>query len=79
MSIRQPISFEARRTFCPFLPIANDSWLSSTTISMIFSGLSTMDTRLIFAGLIALVAKVTVSSFHWMMSIFSPRNSRMID
>ena len=31
------------------------------------------------AGLKALVAKDTESSFHSMMSIFSPRSSRMMD
>ena len=30
--MRQPVSCDARRTFCPFLPIASDS-LSSGTIS----------------------------------------------
>ena len=40
---------------------------------------STIATRVIFAGLKALVAKTTGSSENWMMSIFSPRNSRMID
>ena len=94
MSMRQPINFDASRTFCPFFPIASDNWLSSTMISMIRSGggstsgevgsysvsdAARMDTRLTCAGLIALVANVTTSSDHWMMSIFSPRSSRMMD
>ena len=38
-----------------------------------------MVTRLILAGLSAWVANVTGSSENSMMSIFSPRSSRMID
>ena len=30
----QPVSWEARRTFCPRRPIASESWLSGTTTSM---------------------------------------------
>lgn len=31
MSMRHPVSFAARRAFCPSLPIARDSWYSGTT------------------------------------------------
>ena len=33
MSMRQPVNLAARRTFCPFLPIARESCLSSTITS----------------------------------------------
>ena len=62
MSIRQPISFEASRTFCPFLPIASESWLSSTTTSRCFSVASRTVTRLTLAGCSAFSANVTGSS-----------------
>jgi hypothetical protein len=78
MSIRQPVSLAASRTFCPFLPMASDNCLSSTMTSITFSRSSVMDTRCTFAGLRALVTKLTVSSENSTMSIFSPRNSRMI-
>src|SRR5262249_5824064 len=78
MSMRHPVSFAASRTFCPFLPMASDSCLSSTTTSITRSFSSTMDTRWTFAGLSALVTKTIGSSDHSTMSIFSPRSSRMI-
>ena len=78
MSIRQPVSFAASRTFCPFLPMASDSCLSSTTTSMTRSRSSTIDTRWTFAGLSAFVTSATGSSDHSTMSIFSPRSSRMM-
>ena len=78
MSIRQPVSLAARRTFCPFLPIASDSCLSSTITSITLSRSSTIDTRCTFAGLSALVTKPTGSSENSTMSIFSPRSSRMM-
>ena len=78
MSIRQPVSLAARRTFWPFLPIASESWRSSTTTSTIASALSTSVTRCTLAGLMALVTNATGSSDHSTMSIFSPRSSRMI-
>ena len=40
---------------------------------------STIATRVILAGLSAFVANTTGSSEYSMMSIFSPRSSRMID
>ena len=79
ISIFQPSNLAARRTFCPFLPMASESWLSSTTTSRCFSALSTTVTRLTFAGCSAFSANVTASSWNSIMSIFSPRNSRMID
>src|SRR6266576_3176374 len=51
MSMSQPISLLARRTFCPFLPMASESCESSTiTSSFLFSG-SVICTRVTFAGL----------------------------
>src|ERR1022692_673592 len=79
MSTFHPSSLAARRTFWPFLPMASESCESSTITSMCFSSASTMVTRLIFAGLNACVANVTASSEYSMMSIFSPRSSRMMD
>ena len=54
MSIRQPVSFAASRTFWPFLPMASDSCLSSTTTSITRSPSSTIETRCTLAGLSAL-------------------------
>src|SRR5438093_523065 len=79
MSMRQPTSLAAKRTFWPFLPMARESCLSSTTTSMIFCSSSTIVTRLILAGESAFSTKTTGSSFHSTMSIFSPRSSRMMD
>ncbi len=79
MSMSQPISLLASRTFCPFLPMASESCESSTiTSSFLFSG-SVICTRVTFAGLKAFCANATVSSLYGMMSIFSPRSSRMMD
>ena len=79
MSMSQPISLLARRTFCPFLPMARESCESSTiTSSFLFSG-SVICTRVTFAGLKAFCANATVSSLYGIMSIFSPRSSRMMD
>ena len=78
MSIFQPVSFAASRTFWPFLPIASDSCRSSTTTSITRFSSSTMLTRWTRAGESALVTNVTGSSDHSTMSIFSPRSSRMI-
>jgi hypothetical protein len=79
MSIFHCSSFAARRTFWPFLPIASDSWVSSTITSSCFSPRSVIETRLTFAGCSAFSANVVISSENSMMSIFSPRSSRMID
>jgi hypothetical protein len=78
MSMRQPVSLAASLTFWPFLPMASDSCLSSTTTSTTRSLSSTIDTRCTFAGLSALVTSWIGSSDHSTMSIFSPRSSRMI-
>ena len=78
MSMRQPVSVAASRTFWPFLPIASDSCLSSTTTSMTRPPSSTIDTRWTFAGLSALVTNTIGSSEYSTMSIFSPRSSRMM-
>ena len=77
--MRQPVSFAARRTFWPFLPMASDSCLSSTITSMTRSRSSTIETRCVFAGLSALVTNAIASSENSTMSIFSPRNSRIMD
>src|ERR1700738_5198595 len=76
MSISQPVSCEARRTFCPRRPIASDSWLlvSGTTTS-IRSRSSSITTLATSAGASALTTKVVISGDQGMMSIFSPCNS----
>src|SRR5258708_1632635 len=79
MSMSQPISLLASRTFCPFFPIARESCESSTITSSFFVSGSIICTRVTFAGLSAFCANATVSSLYGMMSIFSPRSSRMID
>ena len=79
MSTRQPISFAASRTFWPFLPIASESCASSTITSMCLPSGSTIATREILAGLSAFSTNFCESSLNSMMSIFSPRSSRMID
>ncbi len=79
MSMFQPISLLARRTFCPFLPMASESCVSSTITSMCRVSASMICTRVTFAGLNAFCAKMAVSSEYGIMSIFSPRSSRMID
>ena len=62
MSMSQPISLLASRTFWPFFPMARESWESSTiTSSFLVSG-STICTRVTLAGLRAFCAKATVSS-----------------
>src|ERR1044071_2859923 len=74
MSIFQPVSWDARRTFWPFLPMASDS-LSSGTISSIVCVSASMSTRDTSAGAIALHTKRAGSGSHGTMSIFSPRSS----
>src|SRR6195952_5140571 len=73
MSISQPVSCEASRTFCPRRPIASDSWLlvSGTTTS-IRSRSSSITTLATSAGASALTTKVAISGDHGMMSIFLP-------
>src|SRR6266436_6564535 len=62
MSMSQPVSCEARRTFCPRRPIASDSWLlvSGTTTS-IRSRSSSITTLATSAGASALTTKVAMS------------------
>ncbi|MNN08553.1 hypothetical protein D3C81_1214120 [compost metagenome] len=74
MSICQPVSCEARRTFWPRRPMASDNCSSGTTTST-RSASSSMTTLATSAGARALTMKVGSSSFHWMMSIFSPCSS----
>ena len=87
------MSAAASRTFWPRLPIASESWSSSTMHSSVgtgsigcpsgpssssFSSAGIAETRVIFAGESAFCAYVIRSSEYWMMSIRSPRSSRMI-
>src|SRR6185295_14469391 len=71
MSIAQPVSIEARRTFWPRRPIASESWSSGTQTSIrrASSSSTTLETS---AGASALTTKVAGSGDHGMMSIFSP-------
>ena len=74
MSIRQPVRRAARRAFWPSRPIANDSIRSGTvTLAIRFS--SSMSTPITWAGDSAFATKTLASSFHGMMSIFSPPSS----
>ncbi len=50
ISIRQPVSFAAKRTFCPFRPIAKDNWSSGTMTCARFSFSSIIITLVTFAG-----------------------------
>ena len=70
----QPVSCEARRTFCPRRPIARLSWSSGTTTSIRLAS-SSSTTLVTSAGARALTTNVASSGDHWMMSIFSPCNS----
>ena len=74
MSIAEPVSWLASRTFWPRRPIARLSWSSGTTTSIRLSS-SSMTTRLTVAGWSALTTKVARSSDQGMMSIFSPCSS----
>ena len=64
ISIFRPISAEARRTFWPFLPMASESWSSSTTQSRLIVASSWWigETRVILAGASAFCANVIRSS-----------------
>ncbi len=74
MSICQPVSWLARRTFWPRRPMASDSCSSGTTTSTrpSSSSITTLETS---AGARALTIKVASSPDQGMMSIFSPCNS----
>ena len=85
MSIRMPVNFAARRAFCPFFPIASESWLSGTTTSAAVcssppsgSVSSEIVTDETLAGDNARATNDAGSFDHSMMSIFSPRSSRLI-
>ncbi len=94
ISIRAPMRAAASRTFWPRLPIARESWSSSTMHSRVGTGSTgspsapisgspsssagMAETRVIFAGESAFCAYVMRSSEYWMMSMRSPRSSRMI-
>ena len=63
MSIFQPSSLAARRTFCPFLPIASDNCVSSTITSSCFvAQIGDCSPGETFAGCRAFSAKVVISS-----------------
>src|SRR5207247_1852551 len=81
-SRRMPVSLAASRAFWPFLPIASESWLSGTMTSAdgwpsgsLGAVITTDDT---FAGDSARATNVAGSCDHSMMSIFSPRSSRLM-
>ncbi len=85
MSIRIPVSLAASRAFWPFLPMASESWLSGTTTSAAVCGSppsgsssSLMVTDATLAGDRARATNDAGSFDHSMMSIFSPRSSRLI-
>jgi hypothetical protein len=82
MSMRIPVSFAASRAFCPFLPIASESWLSGTITSADGCSSPSSGSRTVtddtFAGDSARATNVAGSCDHSMMSIFSPRSSRLI-
>ena len=61
MSTRQPVSFAARRAFCPSRPIASESW-SSGTITVAWRSSSSTSTSRTRAGLRALATKRAGSS-----------------
>src|SRR3989344_8920100 len=42
MSMRQPVSLAARRTFCPSFPIARESWSSGTSTWAVLVSASTL-------------------------------------
>ena len=69
-----PVNLEANRTFCPLFPIANDSWSSGTTTSILRLSSSTM-TLVISAGAKALHINFAASGSQVTISIFSPRSS----
>jgi hypothetical protein len=74
MSMSQPVSCEASRTFWPRRPMASESCWSGTTTSM-RSRSSSSTTLATSAGASALTTKVAMSCDQGMMSIFSPCSS----
>ena len=83
MSIFAPISSAARRTFRPRLPMASESWSLSTMTSRCgrcaCSSLVTRDARDLGRRERVLREDDDVFVAQGMMSIFSPRSSRMMD
>ena len=77
MSIFQPVNLAARRTFCPFLPIARESWSSLTLTLAIFSSSSILISSTL-AGANAFVINLTGSASQVIISIFSPFSSSTI-
>ncbi len=77
MSMSQPTSLLASRTFWPLRPMARESWSSSTITSARFSsGNSVIEST--WAGFSEFIRRTSRESFHRMMSIFSPPISSMI-
>ncbi len=74
MSMSQPVSLAARRTFWPRLPIARESW-SSVTTTVARPNSKQRAISATSAGLSALAISIFEESFHRTMSIFSPPSS----
>ncbi|MBT9148636.1 MAG: hypothetical protein DDT28_00046 [Dehalococcoidia bacterium] len=74
ISIFQPLSFAASRTFCPSLPMASDNCPSGTTTTAAASA-GFVSTRNICAGLSALAMNILGSGCHRTTSTFSPCSS----
>src|SRR6187397_966273 len=75
MLISHPVSREVSRAFCPFFPMASESWSSSTEICTFFFSVS--KTRFfIFAGLSASRTYSFGSELQRMISTFSLLSSR---
>ncbi len=76
ISIRKPVSFAPRRTFCPPRPIASESWSGVTSTVAWRSSLFTRTLRT-FAGDSASEINFSISADHSMTSIFSPPSSEI--
>ena len=72
--MRQPVSFAASRAFWPSRPMASES-IRSGTVTLAMRCSSSMSTSTTWAGRSALATNTAGSSFHGMMSIFSPPSS----
>ena len=75
ISTCQPVNCAAKRAFWPDLPMASDSW-SSSTMADIRRSRRSIITRFTTAGLNALDKKIASSSLQGTMSIRSLLNSR---
>src|SRR5262249_2969632 len=71
MSMSQPVSCEARRTFCPRRPIASDSCWSGTTTSMRWRS-SSSTTLATSAGAGGWTTKLAGAGGHGLSSSFLP-------